>query len=427
MKKYKVEMWDKMQHIMERYNDHMVHCYLEFDKHLDFINLKKAIDIAANKILILKCKFNYNFFKAEWKENESFDINQTVKLVQTEESLSSKVSQDFLTQKLDEKKEQFKVLLVRTKSGDTLNIILNHMVMDGADLKLFVDLIARIYTDLMKGGRGDLPFKSGSRDELQIMDNFSEAEKKKVEKLISYSKKSKDKLRFPFEKLKKEGLEPFIEKLVVPSEVFLKAKDKAKKSGYTINDLIVACFYRAVYRLIDIKPQQALGVPCMVDLRKYMKDGQSYGATNLTSMVICNIGKDIGDDILDTIGKVKEQMNKLKDNYPGLHGLPLLRKVFQYTPYGLAKFLIGTFFKNPLLGISNIGIVKEENVKFNGNIPQYLYYTGSIKYPPYYQLALTTYKNQITFTTALYGTKSDRLKAKKLLTYMKEQIELFCH
>lgn len=423
---YKAEMWDKMQHIMERYNDHMAHCYLQFDHHLNYEVLKRAVKISCDKIPIFKSKFCYNFLKAKWIEREEFDIEETAKMVETEESLKTKLSENFLTQKLDESLEQVKVLLVRSKRGDILNIVLNHMVMDGADIKLFVDLIARSYTNITNGGNGDVYFKNGSRDELQVLDGFEGEERKKVEKLISYSKKAKDKLHFPFERLSKKGLKPFIEKLIIPSEIFLSAKSKAKELGYTINDLIVACFYRAVYRLIDIRSDQTLGVPCMVDLRKYMANGQSYGATNLTSMVICNIGNDIGKDVFETLEKVKREMDRLKENYPGLHGLPLLRKVFKYTPYGLAKFLIGTFFKNPLLGISNIGIVKEDTVNFNGNVPEYLYFTGSIKYPPYYQLALTTYKNEITFTTALYGTINDRNKVKELFAYIEEEITLFC-
>ena len=43
MKYYKAELWDKMQHIMERYNDHMVHCHLEFDNALDYEALKRRL------------------------------------------------------------------------------------------------------------------------------------------------------------------------------------------------------------------------------------------------------------------------------------------------------------------------------------------------------------------------------------------------
>ncbi len=34
--------------------------------------------------------------------------------------------------------------------------------------------------------------------------------------------------------------------------------------------------------------------------------------------------------------------------------------------------------------------------------------TGSIKYPPYFQLAISTFDNEATLSVNLYGTISDR-------------------
>ncbi|MGI6523101.1 MAG: WS/DGAT domain-containing protein [Christensenellales bacterium] len=425
MQHYKAEMWDKMQHTMEKYNDHMIHCYLEFETELDFEALKKAFFNAVLKIPVLRSRYEWNFFRARWTQRY-FNIKDCVKLLEVK-SNPERPCQEFLTQKLDERKEQIKALVVRHKGKDTLNILINHMVMDGADAKLTVKLIADSYTDILNGGSGDIPFKNGIRDDRQIFSAFDKKEKERVQKLISYSKKSKDKICFPFEKPFEtyQNLKPFIKKMIISEEDFLRAKKRLKELNYTVNDLVVACFYRAIHAVADIPPNKALGVPCMVDLRRYMPNKESLGVTNLTSMIVCNIGKDIGGDIFETIEKVKEDMDGLKSNYPGLHGLPLLRFAFSFMPYAVGKFLVGTFFKNPLLGISNIGLIKESCVNFNGHSPTYLYYTGSIKYPPYYQLALTTYKNQITFTTALYGTDKDRKTAKELLEKIKSEFIKF--
>ena len=53
----KVEMWDKMQHIMARYNDHMVHVLARFEGELDAPIIKKAFELAINKVKILKSVF----------------------------------------------------------------------------------------------------------------------------------------------------------------------------------------------------------------------------------------------------------------------------------------------------------------------------------------------------------------------------------
>lgn len=51
--KLHAEMWDKMQDIMAKYNDHMVHFYIKFDGILYKQILKKALAIAIDNIPVL--------------------------------------------------------------------------------------------------------------------------------------------------------------------------------------------------------------------------------------------------------------------------------------------------------------------------------------------------------------------------------------
>ena len=156
-----------------------------------------------------------------------------------------------------------------------------------------------------------------------------------------------------------------------------------------------------------------------------MQGGESQGLCNLTSMVVSNIGNDIGADILETVKKAKESMDALKGYYPGLHGLPLLKKVLEVLPYPVAWFLIGTFFKNPLIGISNIGLIDDKKFVFDGLKVKDVYMTGSVKYPPYMQLALSTYNNVMTHTVAVYGTDKDHKMFENMLDLYLSELEAF--
>ena len=182
---------------------------------------------------------------------------------------------------------------------------------------------------------------------------------------------------------------------MISEGIFDKLKKRCKEKGFTLNDMFVACYIRAIYDLIQIGEDQTLGIPCMVDMRRYLKNGQTDGLTNLTSMITCNLGKDIGENIFETTQKVKKEIDIMKNDYPGLYGLPLLRFGINFFPYVIANILIGKFFKNPLFGISNIGIMKKEMLDFGGISPKNFFMTGSIKYNPYLQLSLSTYENVI--------------------------------
>lgn len=193
------------------------------------------------------------------------------------------------------------------------------------------------------------------------------------------------------------------------ASVFQAMKNRAKEYGASVNDVILAAFFRVVHDMANVKEGQTLGIPNMVNLRRYIPGGVSAGFTNLTAMVVSSLeGGDIGKDIFETLEKVKTNMDELKKYYPGLHGLALLKVAFRYFPHGISKFLISTFFKNPLIGVSNIGIVEGGKMVFGEAKVEDTYITGSVKYPPYMQLALSTFNNIITFSVAVYGTKKDK-------------------
>ncbi|MDR2267167.1 MAG: hypothetical protein LBE09_06265 [Christensenellaceae bacterium] len=424
--KYKAETWDKMQDIMSRYNDHMTHGYLEFDSHIDADILKDAMRIAVDKFPILKCTYYSGIFRAQWKSLKKYNFDDYYQFAQTTENLMD-YSERFLVGKIDEKHQaQFKFMHVRNNGADAICLLINHQCMDGADLKVFYNCIAALYNDILNGGNGDLRIKNGTRSEMQLYNDFSQTELEELDKLISYSKKQKSKLCFPFAKAKKSSLYAKIHKLRLSQEKFAQMKANGKKFGVSINDIILGAFYRAALKMIAPKPDQTLGIPNMVNMRRYIKSGDSAGFCNLTSMIVLNLGNTLGDDIFETIARCKMGMDKLKNNYPGFHGWALLRRVFKYAPHGLAKFLIGTFFKNPLVGLSNIGLIDHEGLTFgNAKLASPTYMTGSIKIPPYMQLALTTLYNEITFTVANYGNSQDHEMLKLFLDILDAELTMF--
>lgn len=420
--KQKAELWDKMQYIMEKYNDHTMHSFMEFKETLDYEVLEKAYNILNNEIPIFKARFKSGLFKAEWKKEE--ESNEKGITFIKASSGAKEISFDFLTKKVNEKKEpQFQVLLVRQGKKDILNIICNHMVMDGADFKQVIALFAKIYSNLKQGKEEVLSVKKGSRSFNQLTKTFTKEQKQEIKALKSYSKASNSAIGFPYETKDKSKIKPFIEVYKTDKELFKAAKAKGKEQGFTLNDIIVASLFRALKDEIIIQQGKSLGIPCMIDLRKYIEGGETEGYTNFTSMVIVNIGEDVGETITETTKKVNEAMKKIKKDWPGLHGLPLLDLAFKIFPFAIAKLVIGNFFKNPLIGMSNIGIIEEESIMFDNIAPADMFLTGSIKYPPYIQYALTTYKQQITFSVASYGTDKDILKIRKTLYNIEKELK----
>ena len=53
------------------------------------------------------------------------------------------------------------------------------------------------------------------------------------------------------------------------------------------------------------------------------------------------------------------------DKFCGLYGIPLLALAFKLFPYSIAEFAIKIGYENPLIGMSNIGIIPDDYVELD--------------------------------------------------------------
>ncbi|MBO7156358.1 MAG: hypothetical protein J6V83_03030 [Clostridia bacterium] len=82
-------------------------------------------------------------------------------------------------------------------------------------------------------------------------------------------------------------------------------------------------------------------------------------------------------------------------------------------------------YLNPLIGMSNIGVLDPEALSFNGLKPFDGFMTGAVKYKPYMQLALTSMNGELTMTIAIRGNHEDRVGVQKFFDIIKKNINQF--
>lgn len=100
----------------------------------------------------------------------------------------------------------------------------------------------------------------------------------------------------------------------------------------------------------------------------------------------------------------------------------LLELVFCIFPYQMAKRAILKKYRNPPFAMSNIGIIDSKRLCFDSSSVVSAYITGSIKYSPFFQLALSTFKNQVTLSAAFHGTERDKGKIKHFLAAIDHEL-----
>ena len=95
----------------------------------------------------------------------------------------------------------------------------------------------------------------------------------------------------------------------------------------------------------------------MIDLRRFIPEKKAEAICNLTSTIVCDIDFKSGESFDETVTKTKQAMDEQKSKYPGLNGLFVLSVIFKLFPYKIVKKLMGRFFVNPSIALSNIGII----------------------------------------------------------------------
>ena len=397
----KAEMWDRMQFLFRNYYDRMIHFYLHFDKPLDFKALSKAYKYIIDRIGVLHSSFVNHPITPYWKVN--YDYSEEDFIVFKRSDDQEKDAFEFLTQEIPVKsKLQIKVALIRGADGsDTLVQVLNHMCMDGPDTKEFLMLVQKAYAQITAGEEPDVEVKNGDRSHYQCYSLYDEEQEKVAKGLYKNVSMVKHQIKFPYTKKDKKKDRSRILRRVIDTEKFARLKDMSKRAGVTLNDVLLVAYMRSLYRACNIPDEQNVSVPCMVDLRRHIKGGKSFGFSNHIGFMICTAHGN-SDDYAKMFADIKKQSDEAKDDpYFGLYSLPLLNLAYTIFPQCLAEIAIGLGYTNPYTGMSNLGLLRETDFVFNGQTPSDLFITGAVKSIPYLQLAISTYRSQMTLTIAV--------------------------
>lgn len=403
-RKLNAELWDKMHYLFRDFNDRMVHVELRYDFEIDVEALKTVLICFFEKAPVLHSKFVNNHLSTHW-EVMPYNIDDVV-TVEYPENLDEAI-ESFLTQYIPpESSLQMKVAVFFKDGTTTICIVENHMCMDGGDLKYFVKALCKNYNEYVNENKSPIGLRTGSRSFEEVYSSFSPTETKMAKNLYK-NVCAKDDHSFP---LTHNNIadKSFIARRKIDEERFQKIKAVGKKHGATINDMLVAAYFYSLYELAEYNPYDSVTISCAIDLRRHIKDTDDMGITNHTAFMQCNI-PERGRDIFQTLNYVVRSVSKFKnDKFMGLYGLPLLKFGYSILPHTASEEVIKIGYSNPLLAMSNIGILEADKLALSGHEPLDAFMTGAVKYKPYVLLSATSYKNVVTLSMCVRGNEQDK-------------------
>lgn len=403
-KRFRAENLDQMLLFFGAYNDYQMRVVIAFEEDIDRERLEKAVLLSCEENPILGCRFVENGLRAYWEKIKEpwIDVVRFIDSQNPEDSIH-----EILTQKVDPfVGPQLMAAIIRHDNKDTLCIVMNHMVCDGAGFKEYLYRLSSIYTNLLQDPnyvpecRGD-----GNRSLNGLFKQFDVFHRLKL--LFATDKRPVHQRDFRFPLLGRASAGPFIMTRKLSEERFDLLKSYSKDLHVTVNDMVLAAYYRALFEIIKVRGGEYLTVPCMVDLRRYLSQGGDQPLCNRSSMMETHLIREDGEDFRQTVRRVNKIMNDKKEKCPGLNGLAALLLMFNIFPYPVMKKIVEKGFNSPLISISNIGVIDAEKLRFGDTLVSNVFISTAIKYTPFFQLTFSSFRNTMTFSISTYGTKKD--------------------
>ena len=417
MTKIKSTFWDNGYYFSDNFSDHCFRIEIQFDGELDMDVLPEAFNKTIDLVPTIKSKWVTGWFNNHWEIIKNFDSRDYITVTD-----DIAIAENFMTGKIDmETGAQIKVLIYKHDGKDNMRILFNHMLFDGASMKDFFRLLSRYYSGLKQNREFTVTdFINGDRDFWQLFKNFSIKQRIKFVFRIQDTG-NKGRLGFPYEKDAPARNIIFLRNFY-DERFFLKLKEKSKKSGVKLNDVIMAAYGRAMF---DICPDSSLPlrINCSYDLRKYLKDGKTAGLTNLVSGILIPFDRVEGENFEETVLRIHELTDQFKNNDTALNGLEFTRLASFALRLPVIKNRVGKImFDGILTGLSNIGSVTEDMVNYTGLNAENFFITGAIINPPCIMLSIFTFRERLYISIAVVGSKKDAETGKRQLDLIRSYL-----
>lgn len=398
-------MWDRMQFLFRNYYDRMVHLKFSFKGSFDMGALKNAVVFMVEKAPVLHSTFITTATSPYWKKQD-YVIDDIVSYERVQNA--DEEADRWLVGVIPyDNNVQIKIVVFEDDNQSVFCLRVNHMCMDGGDLKYFMRALANNYNALKRQDYGAIDMKSGSRSFDQVYSKLEGDDLKKAKNLYKNISKTEDKVSFPWS----ESVDKDVNRIVkrqISEQDFERMRAVSKSMGITVNDAIMALTFRALYELCSLKDDDSITVSCAIDLRKHIVEGGLQGGlTNHTAwMAVRTLCK--GETIQDTVVNVIRSTKGYKrDKFMGLYSLPLLKLAYTILPQDIAEFAIKIGYTNPLIAVSNMGVLDDKKMAFDGLTLVDGFISGAVKYKPFFLMSVTTMLGKATLSTAIRGNQKD--------------------
>jgi len=381
---------------------------LEFAALLDVERLNRALRLLVQAEPVLGCRLVISTNSALWQPLEA--LPETLLKVTSDGEEYERLSTESPDAAVG---PQISALLWRRPNSDILVLKISHASGDASGAIYCFERLAEIYSKLSEDAAYVPPIGTGRRDMEQVRAQIPKrayfgfvrdwltllvgATRPWKTQEIGLAITANDPWRFVTRQL--------------PAERVTALSQYGKARDATLNDLVLAAYYRAIAGLGQWDGNAALRAVCTVDLRRYLPDARPNAIANLSAAEFPFLGRELGKDFEDTLRRVATAMNKRKRRNPGLAVSYLTPKVGR----GLTRMRLLRTQKAigdaPLPTLTNVGRLSGERLSFAGQVPVDAHFLCFKVNLPHLVVGLSGYNGALTLSNAASDSARPQLEA----------------
>ncbi len=369
----------------------------DFAAHLDEQLLESALQLLVGAEPVLGCRLVTDVDQPYWQPLDR-PLPRILVFTRDEEEYE-RLSSDSPNATIG---PQLSALLWRSPARDSLIVKLNHAAGDGTSVLYALERLADIYTKLGLDPGYIPPVGTGRRDMGQVL---------KFVPKRAYLGVARDWLKFGLTisiprathhiglPLGADHPWHYLRRRIPPDRVSALSQ-YGRARGATLNDVFLASFYRALVTQGHWDGKAALRALCTIDLRQwFIPERRVEAVCNLSSGELPFLGRDLGVDYEDTLGRVAKIMNARKRSNPGLAIALLCPKIGKH---GLTEKRLkrtSEIFQGAGMPIfTNTGRIDGARISFAGQAPNEAYFLSFKANLPKLVIAMTGYNGSLTLT-----------------------------
>jgi len=386
-----------------------------FKGHLDEHILERAVALSFEAEPLLRYRFVEHSRRPYWRMVRTEDLEQAFHIFHC--SSADRPFNDLMVRPVEAQgAPQVKVGLFREKN-DVVCIRSNHMALDGGGAIRYLGLLSTIYRELQKDDtyrpRQDPISRPSPR--LLFRDGGLIEAVAAIPKMTlpgaewGLSRKSDDISEQSFIIRRLEG------DRTRSLRVF------AKEKGVTVNDVLLAAYFRALVKVLQPSHERPLRIEVPVNMRRALPEGSIGAISNLSAVYFLNLAPR-EEDFQATVHRVHDEIERQKVARVELAEMLMIELLLAPGRSFLKGMqeLVDFNIAHPVL--SNLGIIDPAVVDFGAAQVEDVQFIGPTLYPPNIGLGASTFRETMTLNMNCCGPAAGVDVMSGLLDLMIEEL-----